>query len=113
VGLGISSSACGRCHACACVFVCICMHIHMYVGMYIGAFFCECYMHFTGVLGASAWACEYVTRVCFYSKVHICEHTPCRLCSYVYMYICVYMHAYAYGYVCASVILLDTLRRCY
>ena len=36
----------------------------------------------------------------------------CILCTYVYMYICVYMHAYAYGCVCASLILLDTLRRC-
>jgi len=29
------------------------------------------------------------------------------------MYISVYMHVYAYGCVCASIILLDTLRRCY
>jgi len=114
VGLGISASACGRCHACACVFVCICMRIHMYVGIYICAFFCsECYMHFTGVLGTSAWAGVYVTQVCFYTNVHICEHTRCRLCTYVYMYICVCVHAYAYGCVCASMILLDTLRRCY
>jgi len=64
VGLGISASACGRCHACACVFVYICMRMHMCVGMYICAFFCsECYMHFTGVLGTSAWAGVYVTQV--------------------------------------------------
>ena len=113
MGLGISTSACGRCHACACVFVCISMRVHMYVGIYICAFLCsECYMHFTGVLGTSAWVCEYVTRVCFYTNVHICEHTRCSLYTYVYMYICVYMHAYAYGCVCASMILLDTLRRC-
>jgi len=37
--LVISTSACGQCHACACVFVCICMRIHMYVGIYICAFF--------------------------------------------------------------------------
>ena len=65
------------------------------------------------VLGTSAWAGEYVTRVCCYTNVHICEHTPCRLCTYVYMYICMYMHACAYGCVCASMILLDTLRRCW
>jgi len=62
VGLSISASACGRCHACACVFVCICMRIHMCVGICICAFFCsECCMHFTGVLGTSAWAGVYVT----------------------------------------------------
>ena len=54
-------------------------------------------MHFTGVLGTSAWAGVYVTQVWFYSNVHICEHTRCRLCTYVHMYKCVYMHAYAYG----------------
>jgi len=69
-------------------------------------------MHFTGALGTSAWAGVYITRVCFYTNVHICEHTRCRLCTYVYMYMCVYMHACAYGCVCASMILLDTLRRC-
>jgi len=64
VGLGISTSACGRCHACTCVFVCICMRIHVCVGIYICAFFCsEGYTHFTGVLGTSAWAGVYVTQV--------------------------------------------------
>ena len=51
-------------------------------------------------------------RYIFTPNVHICEHTHCRLCTYAYMYICVYMHAYAYGCVCASMILLDALRRC-
>jgi len=51
----------------------------MCVGIYICAFFCsECYMHFTGVLGTSAWAGVYVTQVCFYTNVHGCEHTRCR-----------------------------------
>ena len=86
-------------------FVCICMRMRMCVGIYICAFFCsECYMHFTGVLGTSAWAGVYVTQVYFYTSVHICEHTHCRLCTYVYMYICMYMHAYAYGCVCLSMI---------
>jgi len=49
-------------------------------------------MHFgTGVLGTSAWADVYVTQVCFYTNVHICEHNRCRLCTYVYMCICIYM----------------------
>jgi len=60
-------------------------------------------MHFgTGVLGTSAWAGVYATQVCFYTNIHICEHTRCRLCTYVYIYIYVYMHAYVYGCVCAS-----------
>jgi len=41
VSLGISASACGRCHACACVFVCLCMRIHTCVGMYICTFFLQ------------------------------------------------------------------------
>jgi len=71
-------------------------------------------MHFgTGVLDTSAWAGMYVTQVCFYANVHNCEHTRCRLCTYVYICTFVYMHAYVYGCVCASMILLDTLRGCY
>jgi len=49
-------------------------------------------MHFTGVLGTSAWAGVYVTQMCFYTDVHICEHTRCKvvhICVYVYM--CVYV----------------------
>jgi len=70
-------------------FRCICMRMHMCVGIYICAFFCsECYMHFTGVLGTSAWAGVYVTQVCFYLQVfwalvhgqvymlHRCVFTP-------------------------------------
>jgi len=71
-------------------------------------------MHFgTGVLGTSAWAGLYVTKVCFLNQRTHLRHTRCRLCTYVYMYICVYMDACLYGCVCASMILLDTLRRCY
>ena len=120
MGLGISASACGRClfwvlvsvlqradcvmhvhvFSCAYVFVYVCVWIYVYVH-----FFCSgCYLHFTGVLGTSAWAGVNVTQVCFYTNVHICEHTCCRLCTHVYMYIYVYMHAYAYGCICASMI---------
>jgi len=69
-------------------------------------------MHFTGVLSTTAWAGVYATQVWFYTNVRICEHTRYRLYTYVYMYICVCMRTYAYGCVCASMILLDTLRRC-
>jgi len=97
----------GVIHAHVFSFTYISPPMRMCVGIYICAFFCrECYMHFTGVLGTSAWAGVYVTQVCFYTIVHICEHTCCRLCTYVYMYICVYMHVYAYGCrgVCVSII---------
>jgi hypothetical protein len=87
-------------HVFSCAYVC--MRIRMCVGTYICAFFCsECYMHFTVVLGTSAWADVYVTQVCFYTNVHICEHTRCRLCTYVYsIYVCIYMHMHMDAYVC-------------
>jgi len=113
VGLSFSASACGQCHACACVIVCICMHVHMRVGIYIFAFFCsKCCMHFTGVLGTSARAGVYVTQVYFHQRTHLRAHSlqVVRICVYVYM--CVYACIHAYGCVRASMILLDTLRRC-
>jgi hypothetical protein len=100
VGLGISTSVCGRCHACACVFVCICMRIHMYVGICICAFFCsECYMHFTGVLGTSAWAGEYVTRVFStptYTSANTLPAGYAHMCICIYVCICMRMHIDAY-----------------
>ena len=96
MGLGISTSACGRCHACACVFVCIFMRIHMYVG----TFFCsECYMYFTGVLGTSAWAGEYVTRVFFaptYTSANTLPAGYAHMCICIYVCICMRMHMDAY-----------------
>ena len=69
-------------------------------------------MHFTGVVGTSAWAGVYVKQVCFYTNVHICD-TLAAGCAHMCICICMYMHVYAYGCACASMILLDTLRRCY
>ena len=90
MGLGSSASACGLCHTCACVFVCTCMRIHMCVGVYICAFFCsERYMHFTGVLGTSAWAVVYVTQVWFYTNV-------AHMCICMYVRVCMHMHMDAY-----------------
>ena len=102
MGLSISASACGRCHACACVFVCICMRMHMCVNIHICAFFCsECCMHFgTGVLGTSAWAGVYITQVCFYTNVHICD-TLAAGCVHmsIFIYMCICMHMYMDAYV--------------
>ena len=103
MGLSISASACGQCHACACVFVCICMRMHMCVGIYICAFFCsECCMHFTGVLGTSDG------QVC---TLHGCVFTPtytsantlaagcAHMCICIYVCICMHMHMDAYVHV--------------
>ena len=101
MGLGISASACGRCHACACVFVCICMRIHTCVGIYICTFFLcsECYMYFTGVVGTCVWAGVYITQVCFYTNVHICDTLAAGCahnCICIKVWICMYMHKDAY-----------------
>ena len=72
-------------------------------------------MHYdTGVLGTSAWAGVYVTQVFFFhQRTHLRTHSLQLVHICVYAYINVYMHAYLYGCVCASMILFDTLRRCY
>ena len=43
-------------------------------------------------------------------KVHVCD-TLAAGCAYVYVHIYIYAHAYIHGYVCASMILLEVLRR--
>jgi len=96
----------------------MCVRIHMYAYAYGCGYIYKCMflqwvLHATGVLDTSAWEGVYATQVRFYANVHICEHTRCRLCTYVYIYTFVYMHSYVYGCVCASMILFDSLRRCY
>ena len=82
----------------------------MYVGIYICAFyvcwyiymyiFCsECYMHFTGVLGTSAWAGEYVTRVFFtptYTSANTLPAGYAHMCICIYVCICMRMHMDVY-----------------
>jgi len=82
------------------------MHVHVYSCAYV----CAC------TLEQVFWALVHgqvcTLHRCFLNtNVHICEHTRCRLCTYVHKHIYAYMHAYVYGCVCASIILLDTLRR--
>ena len=73
----------------------------------------ESYMHFgTGVLDTSAWEGVYVTQVCFYTKVRICD-TLTVGCAHmcVCIYVCIWMCVY--GCVYASMMLLDALTCCY
>ena len=73
------------------------VHVHACARVYVWARMCtscsECYMHFgTGVLGTSAWEGVYVTQVCFYTNVHICDTLTVgctRVC--VSMYVCRWM----------------------
>jgi len=73
------------------------VHLHACARVYAWARMCtacsECYMHFgTGVLGTSAWEGVYVTQVCFYTNVHICD-TLTAGCAHVCVciYVCIWM----------------------
>ena len=82
------------------------VHVHACARVYVWARMCtacsECYMHFgTGVLGTSAWDGVYVTQVCFYTNVHICD-TITAGCAHVYvcMYVCIWMRVCRWIHVC-------------
>ena len=47
-------------------------------------------MRFTGVVGTSAWAGVYVTQVCFYTNVHICDTLAAGCAHMCIVYKCVY-----------------------
>ena len=73
------------------------VHVHACARVYAWARMCtacsECYMHFgTGVLGTSAWEGVYVTQVCFYTNIHICD-TLTAGCAHVCVsiYVCTWM----------------------
>jgi len=73
------------------------VHVHACARVYAWARMCmassECYMHFgTGVLGTSVWEGVYVTQVCFYTKVHICDTLTAGLGHVcVCIYVCIWM----------------------
>jgi len=73
------------------VYVHACARVYAWVRMCKAC--SECYMHFgTGVLGTSAWEGVYVTQVCFYTNVHICD-TLTADCAHVCVciYVCIWM----------------------
>ena len=80
------------------------VHVHPCARVYAWSHMCmacsEFYMHFgTGVLGTSAWEGVYVTQVCFYTNVHICDTLAAgcaHMCICIYVCICMYMHMDAY-----------------
>jgi len=88
------------CSRCACVrayvhVVCVYVHMCMYV---------------------CVWTCTYVyicmcicicIRMHVYPCIYVCVRTRCRVCTRVYIHFYVYMHAHVYGYICASMILLE------
>jgi len=96
--------------------MCMCVRVHMYVYAYV----CN-YIHMCTFFAVNVTCTLQVLWALVHGQVgtlHKCVFTPTytsanTLCTYVYMNICVYMHAYAYGCVCASMILFDTLRRCW
>ena len=105
----------GQCHKCARVFVCICMRVHVCVYIYI-------YVQFFAVsvvctLEQVFWALVHgqvcTLHRCVFTPTYTSAHTLAAGCVHMYIFTYVYMHAYVYGCVCASMILLDTLRRCY
>jgi len=101
---------CGSWYQCFSVwtvsFMRMCLRVHMHAYTYVCRYICmciffcsECYMHLTGVVGTSACAGMYVTEVCFYTNVHMCDTLAAgraHMCIYIYVCICMYMHMDAY-----------------
>jgi len=110
-------------YSCFSVWTVSCMRMCIRVHMYAYAHVCKCiYMCMFFALSvvctseqvfcAPVHVQVYTFSRCFFNiNVHICN-TLAAGCAYMYVHIYVYMHAYVYGCVCASMILLDALRRC-
>ena len=98
MGLGISDSACGLCHACACVFVCICMRIHMCVG--IVHFFAVSVTCTLQVFWALVHGQVYMLHRCVFTPTHTHAKTfaagCAHMCICIYVCICMHMHVDAY-----------------
>jgi len=87
---------CGRCHACAYVFVCICMRIHMCVGISICTFF---FVESVTCSLQVLWALVH-RPVCM---LHRCVFTPTYISathSLQVVHICVYVYKCVYACIC-------------
>jgi len=102
VGLSISTSACGQCHACACVFVRICMRMYMCVGMCMCAFFA---MRVVRTLEQVFWTLVHgqvcTLHRCVFTPMYTSAHTLATGCVHmcIFIYMCIYMHMYMDAYV--------------
>ena len=95
----------------------MCFRLYMYVCRYI--YMCIFFAVSVTCTLQVFWAlvhgqlCMLHSSVFLYQRTHLRTHSLkiVHICVYVYMCVCV--HAYAYGCICASMILLDTLRCCF
>jgi len=102
VVFSISASACGRCHACTCVFVYICMRMHMCVSIYICAFFA---VSVACTLEQVFWALVHgqvcTLPRCVFTPTCTSANTLAAGCAHVCIciYVCIYMPMYMDAYV--------------
>jgi len=96
-------------HVFSCAYVCvyICMWVYIYVHFFAVSVTCTLQVFWALVHGQVS-----ISHECVFTPTYTSANTLPAGYAHMCMYICMYMHAYAYGCVCASMILLDTLRRC-
>ena len=101
MGLGISVSACGRYHACTCVFVCICMRICMRVGIHICAFFAVSVTCTLQVFWALVHGQLCMLHRCMFTPTYTSANTLAADCAHmcICIYVCVCMHMHMDAYV--------------
>ena len=95
-----------------------CVHMYTYAYLRMPVYICMCILFAVSVaciLEQVFWALVHKQTYTLYRclldiKVHVCD-TLAAGCAYVYVHIYMYAHAYVYRYVCASMILLEALRR--
>ena len=101
MGLDISASAGGRCHACACVFVCICMRIHMcHRYIYLCIFFAVSVTCTLQVFWALVHAQVFMLHRCVFTPTYTSANTlaagGAHMCICMYVCVCMHMHMDAY-----------------
>jgi len=79
-------------YSCGCVCICICVCVCICV-----QFLCrEWCVHFTGVVGTSAWTGVYVTLTLTYTSANTLAAGCAHMCICIYMCICMHMYVDAY-----------------
>ena len=96
-------------HILSCAYVCVYVCVWVYVYVHFFAMSVTCTLQ---VFSALVHGQLCMLHKCMFTPTYASANTLAADCAHmcICIYVCVCVHAYAYGCVCASMILLDTLR---
>jgi len=99
-------------HVCSCAYVCVCICVQVYIYVHFFAVSVTCTLEqlFWALVHGQVCTLHRYVFTPTYTSANTLAAGCVHMCVFLYMCICIHVYSEC---VCASMILLDTLRRCY